>query len=194
MNIYSYNYIITKMNSSDLTNMLVEAAGGQRLPPNLNLEEEILDESSVMSEMELELFRFMKSFPNFAKLLHDKKVIDGIKHDIRDIIYKYEFYTRDDYFALWNYFLCNELNEGKKVVDLINSIKTRIKNKGIIDAIEKDIRTESKINSIIKKILNVSSEFVSIFTVDKTLLSKDELIIVSNIEKANQKYCDILDK
>lgn len=182
------------MNTSDLTNMLVEAAGGQRLPPNLNLEEEILDESSVMSEMELELFRFMKSFPNFAKLLHDKKAIEGINHDIRMIVYKYKFFARDDYYALWNYFLCNKLNEGKKVVDLINSIKTRIKNKGVIDAIEKDIRTESKINSIIKKILNVSSEFVSIFTVDKTFLSKDELIIVSNIEKANQKYCDILDK
>ena len=181
------------MNSSDLTNMLVEAAGGQRLPPNLNLEDEIIDESYVMSKMELELFTFMKSFPNFAKLLHDKKAIEGINNDILMIIYKYEFSIRDEYYELWYYFLCNKLKEGKKVVNLIETIKSRIKNKGVIDMIDREIRTESKINSIIKKMLNVS-EFNSIFTVDEKLLSKDELIVISNIEKANQKHSDILNK
>ena len=83
------------MNSSDLTNMLVEAAGGQRLPQNLNLEDEFIDESSIMSEMENELQTFIKSFPNFPKLLHDKKAVEGINNDILMIIYKYEFSIRD---------------------------------------------------------------------------------------------------
>jgi len=158
------------MNTSEITSILIESAGGQSLPPDVDVEDKILDESLTMNLMEVELFNLIKNTNNFTKLLHDAKQKEIINKAVSEIINKYEFVIRDTYYQLWQYVLFNKLNDEIKILDLIKILKTRIKNKGVIDLIERDIRTESKINSIVKKILNIQPEFTSIFLVDKNLL------------------------
>ena len=181
------------MNTSEITSILIESAGGQSLPPDVDVEDKILDESLTMNLMEVELFNLIKNTNNFTKLLHDAKQKEIINKAVSEIINKYEFVIRDTYYQLWQYVLFNKLNDGIKILDLIKILKTRIKNKGVIDLIERDIRTESKINSIVKKILNIQPEFTSIFLVDKTLLSTDERIIFENIENEDKRNCSIVD-
>ena len=170
-----------------------EAAGDQRLPPNASLAESVLDDSPTMSEMELTLYRYMKSIPDFGKKLHNRKEKETIMVEVQAIIGTFEFTIRDAYSKLWMHFLCDNLEEEReRVLEIIAVIKTRVLNKGISDLIDRDSR--SKLKSVIKKMLNIQTEeFTSIFTVDETFLSKDERIILKNIKDKDVEHSNSVD-
>ena len=153
------------MSNNEETNILIDLAGTQRLPKNLKITEDIPDESETMTEMSEEIFSYIKSHDNFNKMLHNQSQCEQIYKQVIEIINKYEFLIKEYYIRLWNFFLFSKSfeNDTQSIVNLIQTIKTRINHNGIIKTIDNEIRSSIKLKSITKQILNIQDEYVNIF-------------------------------
>lgn len=212
MNKYNHNHInyisITpsKMSNIDVMNMLLELAGSQVLKSDLKPIVNVVDENDILAEVELKIFEYYNSVENIGKLLHDKKQQIIIFNKLAEIIDKYNFSIRDSYKQLWEIYIFNALpisdpklsvTINEKSIELINTIKSKILNNVIKTDIDNNIRTPSKIKSIIKRILNIqtkSEDFVSIFNVNVEALSSVETIIHKRMEENSENYKKYLDK
>ena len=87
--------------SDQITNMLVDLAGFQRLPANINVEEYSLDESEILANMDSKIYEYVKSVDNFSKLVHDKNKIKPIYENIVKIIDEFDTELNDSYKHLW---------------------------------------------------------------------------------------------
>ena len=194
------------MSSKDVIDMLLELAGSQVLKADLKPEVNVIDENDILQEVELKVFEYFSSVENIGKLLHDKKQQIVIFNNLVDIINKYNFSISESYKQLWEIYIFNSLpisdpklssNINEKSIELINIIRLKILNNAIKTEIENNIRTPSKIKSIVKKILNAyskSDEFVSIFTINVAALSSVETIIHKRMEENSHLYKTYLDK
>jgi len=169
-----------------------EAAGNQRLPPDVNLDKKVLDESAIMSGMGKAVFSYMKGVSDFGKKLHDGKAKAIIMEEVQAIINTFEFTIRDAYSALWVHFLRDNLEEEKeRVLEVIEIIKTRVENKGIRNLIDRESKT--KLKSVIKKMLNIQTEeYNCIFTIDETYLTEEERIIIASTKGKDDKHSSAL--
>ena len=194
------------MSNKDVMDMLLGLAGSQVLKADLKPEVNVVDENDILQEVELKVFEYYSSVENIGKLLHDKKQQIVIFSKLVEVIDKYNFSIRESYKQLWEIYIFNalpisdpklSLNMNEKSIELINIIKLKILNNVIKTEIDNNIRTPSKIKSIIKKILNVCTkpeEFVSIFTINVGALSSVETIIYKRMEENSHLYKTYLDK
>lgn len=187
----------------EIANMLIDLAGGQRLPANINIEKDVIDESDEMSSMEVEVNKYIKEIDNFNKQLHDKVKKHEFFEGISQIIDKYSFEVKDDFKKLWEIYIFNGLPITGKSGDsideitkeLINKIRKKVLNNSIRTSIDNEIRTPSKIKGLVKKVLNSDAnlDFVGIFTIDVKSLTKVEQTKLSNMELNDSKHIEYLD-
>jgi len=172
----------TRQIMQEITNMLVDLAGNQILPPEVKIMDDIIDQSKIMQTIEIFIDGYVNGLPTFAKSIHDKVQKPIILKNIMDIIDAYEFEIKDSYKLLWQSYILNNVSDADKIIH-INKVKSKIVNKKMITYIESEIRTPSKVNNIIKKML-----FTSLFVQDEESLTEAEIIIKKNVAKANEKY------
>jgi len=172
------------------TQSLIEAAGNARLPNIINIKKEAVDDQSTLQTMEFLVYEYTQKIPNFAKQLHDKKQKLVILSDIITIIDKFDFVIKPYYKKLWEMFITNITNENE-IKQAITKINEKIINKKIKTFVESNIRSSSKLTSIIKTILNISQTFVSIFTSDS--LTKAEQFAFDNTVRLNERHTSFLD-
>lgn len=177
----------TRLIMQEITNMLVDLAGNQKLPQEADISEKVLDQSKILEILETSIFKFTSEYPNFAKSLHDKVKKQEIMKNIIDIINEYDFEIKDSYTLLWESYILNSVSDADKIIHL-NKLKSKIVNKKMITYIENEIRTPSKVTNIIKKIL-----FTPLFVQEEESLSEAEKIIKKNKDMANKKYRDSVD-
>jgi len=183
------------MSNNEETNVLTDLAGTQRLPKNLKITEDIPDESETMTEMSEEIFAYIKSKDNFNKMLHNQSQCEQIYEQVIEIINKYEFLIKESYIRLWKFFLFSKSfeNDNQSIVNLIQTIKTRINHNGIIKTIDNEIRSPIKLKSLIKQILNIQEEYVNIFKINIDSLSGSKYEQQKNIDSNDRDYSQNLD-
>ena len=174
----------TREMMQEITNMLVDLGGNQTLPSEVKIQEDVIDQSKIMQSIEANIDVYVNSLPAFAKSIHDKVQKPIILKNIMDIIDPFDFEIKESYKLLWQSYILNNLSDADKIIH-INKVKSKIINKKMITYIESEIRTLSKVNNIIKKML-----FSSLFVQDEESLTEAETIIKKNIAKANDKYHD----
>jgi hypothetical protein len=76
-----------------ITNMLIDLAGNQILPPEIKIYEDVIDQSKILQNIESNIAAFIKDYPNFAKSIHDKAKKQEIIQEIYAIINSFEFET-----------------------------------------------------------------------------------------------------
>jgi hypothetical protein len=193
------------MSVPDVLNMLMDLAGSQVLKADLRPEIEVIDENDVLQEVELKIFEHHNLVKDFAKQLHDKKQQVVIFNEIIEIINKYNFSILHQYKQLWEIYIFNSLpvsgpsnknsiNINEKSIELINIIKTKILNSSIKNEIDISIKTPSKIKPLMKKLLNITNEFVSIFAINVSNLTSAEAIKFKKVEDNSKIYITYLDK
>ena len=193
------------MSVPDVLNMLMDLAGSQVLKADLRPEMKMIDENDILQEVELKVFEHYNSVKDFAKQLHDKKQQVVIFNQIIEIINKYNFSIIQEYKQLWEIYIFNSLpvsepsnknsiNINEKSIELINIIKTKILNSSIKNEIDISIKTPSKIKPLIKKLLNITNEFVSIFAINVSNLTSAEAIKFKKVEENSKIYITYLDK
>jgi hypothetical protein len=67
------------------TNMLIDLAGNQILPPEIKIYEDVIDQSKIMQNIESNIAKFINDYPNFAKSIHDKSKKQEIINEISSL-------------------------------------------------------------------------------------------------------------
>jgi hypothetical protein len=185
------NYLQQKMEYVQLLiTSLLALAGSSRLPAKLIIKDETISEQNIMQNMELAIQDYKNSIPDFAKKLHDNAEKQKILKEITSIIANFDCTIKDSYLKLWENFL-NKSTNNKDNLELMNKIMEKMTNKKLKSTIEINNKTPSKINNSIKTLLNISSEFTSIFISD--VLDKKEQLILNNIIQKNVNHTSKLD-
>ena len=177
-----------------ITQSLLESAGQGRLPPIINIKTEVLDETQIMFTMEFAVYEHIKKIVNFSKLLHDKNAKTKILKDIVDVINRFDFTIKSSFIRLWEIYILNT-NQETETKEIISKITEKILNKKVINFIENNIRSATKLTAIIKIILNISQDFEPLFKKqsNESNLTKAEQIAHDNIIRMNEKYTSFLD-
>ena len=108
----------TRLIMQEITNMLVDLAGNQKLPQEADISEKVLDQSKILEIIENSICDFTSNYPNFAKSLHDKVKKQEIMKNIIDIINEYDFEIKDSYTLLWESYILNSLSDADKIIHL----------------------------------------------------------------------------
>jgi len=174
-----------------LETSLLLLAGKTRLPPKLEIKEKKVDDTESMISMELDIQEYIKSKGNFNKLLHDAEIKKVLLSDIIEKINNFVFEIKSSYIKLWEAFISGNYNE-KELKPIVDIVISKINNKKIKTQVGSSIRT--KLDKVIKTILNITPPFVSIFRHDAfEKLSKSEQLIQTNIDRLNITHTTRLD-
>jgi hypothetical protein len=172
-----------------LLTSLLALAGNARLPPKILIKDNKINDYDTCILMENAVQEYIKSRPNFNKLLHNSNEKKIILESIVKIIKEFDSTTiQDSYSKLWSAFILNNINDVELKI-IIDTILPKINNKKIKAQIESSIRT--KLPNVIKTILNVTPPFVSIFRIDT--MNKAEQLIHDNIQRLNITHTTKLD-
>ena len=104
-----------RKNMQEITNMLVDLAGNQILPPEVKIQEDVIDQSKIMQIIESNINKYISEYPNFAKSIHDKTKKEEILLGIHTIIDTFDFEIKDSYKILWRSYIFNNISESDKI-------------------------------------------------------------------------------
>jgi hypothetical protein len=181
-----------KMGDQEITNMLIDIAGFQRLPTNININEYQIDESESLYLMEKRIYDYINLIDNFNKLIHDKVKIKLILNNILKIIDEYPNEINNSFKILWEYIINDDKSE-KIIIENINKIKHKIINNEIKLQIDNDIRNSKKIKPLVKKLLNIGIEFINKYETNFNYLTKIDQLKYLKTTEDKKKYIEILD-
>jgi hypothetical protein len=186
------------MADQEITNLMLFFAGNQRLPTNVKVIDEPIDQTDIMADLEIQILNLINNIENFATLLHNKSEAKRIYESIINIIDLHKFDIKQTFIILWEIAIFGDLPitgvpKGKTLEDFakehIEILRPKILNKKLQNFIKDEIRTKSKFKSIIKKILNLGvKSFDSMF--NDTGLTNIQQKRKELIESADQKVSE----
>ena len=166
--------------------------------PRKPLEEKI-DETDTLSSVSSDIYNYLSTQSKTFK--HDKKLCNEIFIMIKRIIEPFEFSNKQDLIDLWEIYLFQRIPSrfeskdlSKVSAELIQKINTKI-IKVVRDEINILIRTPSKIENVIKRILQADTrvEFFNLFEIDVESLQSKEKLVYQNMQKHDVEYTEALD-
>lgn len=179
------------MANREIHTSLLALAGNARLPPKIVFKEKKVDDTESLVSMEIAIQEYIKTTPNFNKLLHNNEEKKIILNKIIDIINNFEFDIKESYIKLWEAFITGKYDENI-LKPYLDKVISKINNKKIKSQVESSVRT--KFDKVIKTILNITPPFTSIFRYEAfEKLSKSEQLIQTNINRLNETHTSKLD-
>jgi hypothetical protein len=111
-----------------LLTSLLALAGNARLPPKILIKDNKINDYDTCILMENAVQEYIKSRPNFNKLLHNSNEKKIILESIVKIIKEFDSTTiQDSYSKLWSAFILNNINDVELKI-IIDTILPKINN------------------------------------------------------------------
>ena len=176
------------MASSDLStesSLRLLEMGGIRFPSGIKIDEDEIDETDILQLMEHNVREFIKTVP--PKRFHE----DGstLYKEVSIIIDRFVCSKKSSFLALWNLALIKFQEAPFR--EHIAKIQSVMKNKTFHTRITVELKTPAKHKSLLKRVLNIGSEFESLF--ETTGLTTTEVAQKKHLLECEEKVCTTLD-